>query len=211
MIIYRWLRTRQWKQQCIRNGVTQPCTKPSIWYVRIAYWGLSNHLVTGGVMTKSAENILPFVVSTLQWRHNMRYGVSNHQPHICLLKRLFRRRSKKTSKLSITGLCEGNSPVTGEFPAQMASNMENVSIWWRHHDRLTWWKPWILFHPLFRNLLNHRESPYERRKAVVTHNANVNIVAMPASFHSGWTIPNLNITGPGFPDVMILNERPRSE
>ena len=22
---------------------------------------------------------------------------------------------------------------TGEFPAQMASNAENVSIWWRHH------------------------------------------------------------------------------
>ena len=31
-------------------------------------------------------------------------------------------------------LCEGNSPVTGEFPAQRASNVENVSIWWRHHD-----------------------------------------------------------------------------
>ena len=27
-----------------------------------------------------------------------------------------------------------NSPVTGEFPAQMASNAENISIWWRHHD-----------------------------------------------------------------------------
>ena len=22
---------------------------------------------------------------------------------------------------------------TGEFPAQMSSNAENVSIWWRHH------------------------------------------------------------------------------
>ena len=41
---------------------------------------------------------------------------------------------KKTSKLRVTGLCEGNSPVTGEFPAQRASNAENVSIWWRHHD-----------------------------------------------------------------------------
>ena len=28
----------------------------------------------------------------------------------------------------------GNSPGTGEFPTQMASNAENVSIWWRHHD-----------------------------------------------------------------------------
>ena len=38
---------------------------------------------------------------------------------------------KKTLKLRVTGLCVGNSP--GEFPAQMASNAENVSIWWRHH------------------------------------------------------------------------------
>ena len=45
-----------------------------------------------------------------------------------------RRRSKKTSKLRVIGLCEGNSPVTGEFPAQRASNAEIVSIWWRHHD-----------------------------------------------------------------------------
>ena len=37
-------------------------------------------------------------------------------------------------KLRVTGLCVGNSPGTGEFPAQMASNAENVSIWWRHHD-----------------------------------------------------------------------------
>ena len=39
------------------------------------------------------------------------------------------RRSKKTSKFRVTGLCAGNSPVTGEFPAQMASNVENVFIW----------------------------------------------------------------------------------
>ena len=26
-----------------------------------------------------------------------------------------------------------NSPEIGDFPAQMASNAENVSIWWRHH------------------------------------------------------------------------------
>ena len=72
----------------------------------------------------------------LQWRHNTHDDVSNHQPRDCLLNRLFRRISKKTSKLRVTGLCEGNSPVTGEFPAQMASNAENVSIWWRH--RVYW-------------------------------------------------------------------------
>ena len=70
----------------------------------------------------------------LQWRHNGRYGVSNHQPHDRLLNRLFRRRPKKTSKLRVTGLCAGNSPATSEFPAQMASNAENVSIWWLHHE-----------------------------------------------------------------------------
>ena len=39
----------------------------------------------------------------------------------------------KTSKLHVTGLCAGNLPGTGEFPAQMARNAENASIWWRHH------------------------------------------------------------------------------
>ena len=71
---------------------------------------------------------------TLRWRHNDHAGVSNHLPHGCLLNRLFRRKSKKTSKLRVTGLCAGHSPGTGEFPAQMASYAENVSIWWRHHE-----------------------------------------------------------------------------
>ena len=41
---------------------------------------------------------------TLQWHHNGHSGVSNHQPHDCLLNRLFRRRSNKTSKLRVTSL-----------------------------------------------------------------------------------------------------------
>ena len=77
-----------------------------------------------------------WLIFTLRWRHNDHDGVSNHQPHDCLLNRSFRRRSKQTSKLRVTGLCAGNSPETGEFPAQMASYAENVSIWWRHH---AWW------------------------------------------------------------------------
>ena len=79
-----------------------------------------------------------FEKQTLLWRHNGRNGVSNHQSHDSLLNCLFRRRSKKTSKLRVTGLCAGNSPGTGEFPAQMTSNAENVSIWWRYHMRC-WW------------------------------------------------------------------------
>ena len=71
--------------------------------------------------------------SSLQWRHNERDGVSNHRCIDCLLNRLFKRRSKKTSKLRVTGLCKGSSPVTDEFSAQKASNAENVSILWRRH------------------------------------------------------------------------------
>ena len=80
---------------------------------------------------------IPYVFR-IRWRHNGRDGVSNHQPHDCLFNRLFRRRSKKTSKLHVTGLCVGNSLETGDFPAQMASNAKNVSIWWRHHGIMKW-------------------------------------------------------------------------
>ena len=75
-----------------------------------------------------------YIKHALLWRHNRRDGVPNY--HDCLLNRLFRHRSKKTSKLRVTGLC-GTSPMTGEFAAQMASDAENVSIWWRHH--VTMW------------------------------------------------------------------------
>ena len=51
----------------------------------------------------------------LQWCHNDHDGISNHQPHGCLLNCLFRRRSKETSKLRATGLCVGNSPVDGKL------------------------------------------------------------------------------------------------
>ena len=82
--------------------------------------------VTG--LVTSNEQAIP-----LEWRHNERDCVSKHRSPDCLVNRLFRRRSKKTSKPRVTGLCAGSSPVAGEFPAQRASNTENVSIWWRHH------------------------------------------------------------------------------
>ena len=65
--------------------------------------------------TVSAKSLVQWVRGcsgdTLQWRHNERDGVSNHQHLDCLLKRLFRRRSKKTSKPRVTGLCARNSYV----------------------------------------------------------------------------------------------------
>ena len=47
------------------------------------------------------------LAKSLRWRHNGRDSVSNHQPYDRLLNRLFRRRSKKASKLRVTGLCGG--------------------------------------------------------------------------------------------------------
>ena len=83
------------------------------------------------------------LLHTLQWRHNEHNGVSNHQPRDCLFNHFFRRRSNKTSKLRVTGIGAGKSPVTGKFPAQRASNAENVPTWlaWIGQFRRNWsWK-----------------------------------------------------------------------
>ena len=101
------------------------------------FWGIQLSAILPEVLTELIRNMyskshLKIIVTSskgsLHWRHNGRDSVSNHQPYDCLLNRLFRRRSKKTSQLRVTGPCVGNSPGTGEFPAQMASNAENVSI-----------------------------------------------------------------------------------
>ena len=61
----------------------------------------------------------------LEWRHNESDSVSNHQPHYCLLTRLFRHRSKKTSKLCVTGFVRliqrwpVNSPHKGPVTRMM--------------------------------------------------------------------------------------------
>ena len=68
--------------------------------------------------------VSPNTCNTLHWRHNDHGGISNHQPYDYLLNRLFRCRSKQTSKLCVTGL------LCGEFTGPA----ENVSIWWRHHE-----------------------------------------------------------------------------
>ena len=60
-------------------------------------------------------------------------GVMASQITSLTINRWYRHRPKETSQLRVTGLCAGNSPVTGEFPVQMASYAENVSVWWRRH------------------------------------------------------------------------------
>ena len=88
---------------------------------------------SSGTKVLKYDNPFPWKSFNSEWRYNERDGVSNHQRLDCLFNR---RRSKETSKLRVTGHCEGNSPVTGEFPTQRASNAENVSILWRHHSRM---------------------------------------------------------------------------
>ena len=110
----------------IKKGQLCEALKFSFLLSWITYW--ANSLVVGDSIRHDAHDAHGSSRSLL-WRQNDSDNVSNHQPH----KRLFKRRSKKTPKLRVTGLCEGKSPVTGEFPAQKASNAENVSIWWRHH------------------------------------------------------------------------------
>ena len=81
----------------------------------------------GSAMAHSTE------MPPMQWRHNECDGVvPNHRRLGCLLNRLFRCRSKRTSNVYVNGRCEGNPPLTGGFPSQRASDVENVPIWWRH-------------------------------------------------------------------------------
>ena len=95
--------------------------------------------------------------------------VCHRQPHDCLLNnRLSRRSSKKTkkTKLRLTGHCVRNLSVTGEFPAQRASNAEKGSIWWRHHEeseaavewcftisRIVWYTVYIILYGSWRNIV----------------------------------------------------------
>ena len=66
-----------------------------------------------------------------------------------------------------------NSPVTGEFPAQMASYAENISIWWRHHVVITsakFSRPSCLSwstagRPRTLHLLHHSHAAFQRQNA----------------------------------------------
>ena len=80
-------------------------------FYRIYYINAGNRLTC--FESKSVWSIAFIeIIKPLLWRHNGRDGVSNHQHHDCLLNSSFRCRSKKTSKLRVTGICAGNSPVS---------------------------------------------------------------------------------------------------
>ena len=124
----------------------QGCTKPNRAYVKVVKF-LSLLIFTGLWLTTISSY---YSTNTLRY---MRHLVSSHYNDVIMSAIASQITSltivysivysgadkKKTSKLRVTGLCAGNSPATGEFPTQKASNAENVSIWWRHHVPVLGW------------------------------------------------------------------------
>ena len=91
---------------------------------------------------------------------------------------------KKKSKLHVTGLCEGNSPVSSEFPAQRASNAKNVSIWWYDdtNDNLLSIEPlWIIFSKEFNQNMNtfSQERTFKNVRKVVQVSMRKRALALP--------------------------------
>ena len=102
----------------LHNGISYTDKMTSLCWIRaqVAWAWISNYMLQNTVgcncfpmpMITTSDTVFKFHWNfSLHWRHNERDCVSNHQPHDCLLSRLLRRRSKKTSKLYITGLCAG--------------------------------------------------------------------------------------------------------
>ena len=94
------------------------------------YSDLNWHHLKAVNLYKQAESI-SVSQKALRWHHDERDGVSNNRRLHCLFNCLLMRRLKKTSKLRVTGPCEGNPPVTGGLPPRRGSNAENIR--WRHH------------------------------------------------------------------------------
>ena len=105
-------------------------------------------------------------ISPLQWRHNERGGVPNHQSHDCLLKRLFRYRSTKTSKLRVTGLYAGNSPVNFSHKGPVTRKMvsfNDVIMTHTYHNREGWsWGINIVFVVLYQASVEQLVADYKR-------------------------------------------------
>ena len=62
------------------------------------------------------------------------------------------RRSTKTPKPRVTGLCERNPPVTGGFQSERPSKAENVFIWWQYHVSNPFYHMVVLDHEYFMQL-----------------------------------------------------------
>ena len=139
-----WSQVLSWEWRCSWNSAERRCSN-YIWVINnfIPYQGASyiRDLTVVDLLyaqrrayrcTTDYTLIFPlwhYSDAIMSTRASQNTGVS------ILLNRLFRRRSKKTSKLCVIGHCERNSLVTAEFPAQKANNAKKVSIWWCHHAK----------------------------------------------------------------------------
>ena len=105
-----WLIAMTWKVTYTWEIMVTLCNQRGQVCCRSFITTTSGILPVGLFQRPLAHPLWQAFVCPLHWRHNDHDGVSNHQPHGCLLNRLFRCRSKKTPKLRVTGLCVGNSP-----------------------------------------------------------------------------------------------------
>ena len=151
---------------------------------------------------------------SLQWHHNERNGVPDHKPHDCLLSRLFRRRSKKTTELSIIGLCAGNSPVKGlvtrkMFPFDDVGMCHLIVVNPYHtkfpHVRFNWIRPWFFLPSL--NIIvilteNNSSTPYTfdiSRSSITQHPF---LVSSYIQMYQNWKL----YAPPGTPFISYLDK-----
>ena len=128
-VIKIWLWWEIWKESC--KWFVYNFINPNIWWCHKA----GDRQVTGRWHTTGCMKMMSWWA---QWHLKSPASRLFAQPFI------HRHRSKKTSKLCVTGLCAGNSLVTGESPAQMSSTVANVPIWWRHHGvKGGGWRGWM--------------------------------------------------------------------
>ena len=140
LLVYIWYSTRGLRKALVPSSkkpvpdpvLIQICDTARRFWVILSILNKRNHTEfivydKFSIFSRTTVACLHYAVKSLHWRHNEGDRVSNHQPHDCLLNRLFKRRSKP-SKFRVRGIHRWSV-----FPAQRASNAENVSIWWRHH------------------------------------------------------------------------------
>ena len=116
IVMSQWI-SHSWITEDIEDSMRR-FPRHALW----RFWGKRfflfelNHQLFNTIFNLKQSTTEAILGLTLQWHHNECDGISNHQLHECLLNRLLGRRSKKTSKVRVTGLYEGNSSVTGDFP-----------------------------------------------------------------------------------------------
>ena len=114
----------------VDKGNFESKTKTAIIY----QWTLANMVICFDDKIIHSDQYFTEVCFPLQWRHNERYGVPNHQPHDCFIQPFIQAQIKENIKATRHWPLWGEFPVTVELPAQRAaSNAENASIWWRQH------------------------------------------------------------------------------